>query len=70
VTAVKEQLYEQVNSGALTVIPGDEIEIDFTSSRVTYRGEEFGFPALGSVPQSLVVAGGIENLVREKLAGS
>jgi homoaconitate hydratase len=70
VSAVKEQLYEQVNSGALTVIPGDEIEIDFTSSRVTYRGEEFGFPALGSVPQSLVVAGGIENLVREKLAGS
>ncbi len=47
-----------------------QIEIDFTSSKVTYRGEEFGFPALGSVPQALVVAGGIENLVRQKLAGS
>jgi len=68
VAAVKEQLHEQVESGTLTVIPGDQIEIDFTGSQVTYRRQRFGFPPLGSVPQSLVVAGGIENLVREKLA--
>ena len=32
--------------------------------------EEFAFPALGSVPQSLVIAGGVENLVSQKLAES
>jgi homoaconitate hydratase len=69
VKAVKEQLSEQVAAGILTVIPGDEISIDFTASKVTYRAQQLGFPALGSVPQSLVVAGGIENLVRQKLAG-
>ncbi len=31
------------------------------------RGEKFAFPALGSVPQSLVIAGGVENLVAAKL---
>jgi homoaconitate hydratase len=50
-----------------TVIAGDEVVIDFTTSTLTYRGERFAFPALGSVPQSLVVAGGTENLVRRRL---
>ena len=40
---------------------------DFATSTILYCGETFLFPALGSVPQSLVVAGGIENLVTEKL---
>ena len=53
-----------------TVIPGDEVTIDFTSSTLLYRGETFTFPALGSVPQSLVIAGGVENLVRQRLTAS
>ena len=55
-------------AGARTVIPGDDVTLDFTSGTLLYRGERFAFPALGSVPQSLVVAGGIENLVRRSLA--
>jgi homoaconitate hydratase len=50
-----------------TVIPGDEIDIDFTNSAITWRGEKFPFPALGSVPQSLVIAEGVENLVAKRL---
>jgi len=50
-----------------TVIPGDEVAIDFTTSTLTYRGRSFVFPALGSVPQSLVIVGGVENLVRKQL---
>jgi homoaconitate hydratase len=56
-----------VGANQKTIIPGDEIAIDFTASTLTYRGEQFTFPALGSVPQSLVIAGGVENLVVEKL---
>ncbi len=50
-----------------TILPGDEVEIDYRTGVIRYRGETFAFPALGSVPQSLVVAGGIENLVARKL---
>ncbi|HVP54499.1 MAG TPA: homoaconitase [Candidatus Eisenbacteria bacterium] len=50
-----------------TIIPGDGIDVDFAGSTIRYAGEEFTFPALGSVPQSLVIAGGIENLVTAKL---
>jgi homoaconitate hydratase len=48
-------------------IPGDEVEVDFTSGTVTYRGSKYKFAALGSVPQGLVVAGGVENLVAKRL---
>jgi homoaconitate hydratase len=51
-----------------TIIPGDEIEVNFATSTIRYAGEEFTFPPLGSVPQSLVIAGGVENLVSGKLS--
>ena len=50
-----------------TIIPGDEVQIDFTTGTVSYRGESFHFPPLGTVPQSLVIAGGVENLVSKRL---
>ncbi len=50
-----------------TIIPGDMIEVNFAASTIHYAGKEFTFPALGSVPQSLVIAGGVENLVSRKL---
>lgn len=57
----------EIASGARTVIPGDEVEVDFSAATLSYRGETFRFPPLGSVPQSLYVAGGAEKLVRKKL---
>jgi homoaconitate hydratase len=50
-----------------TIIPGDEVAIDFTTGTVTYRQESFHFPPLGTVPQSLVIAQGVENLVSKRL---
>jgi homoaconitate hydratase len=63
-----EQLAADISAGEKTIIPGDEIEIDFKSSTIHWRGENFNFPALGSVPQSLVVEGGIGNLVAKRFA--
>jgi homoaconitate hydratase len=57
----------EIASGARTIVPGDEVNVDFSSATLTYRGETFRFPPLGSVPQSLYVAGGAERLVRKKL---
>jgi homoaconitate hydratase len=63
----REWFAEQAGRGEKTIIPGDEIEVDFSSGAIAYRGESFRFPPLGTVPQGLVVAGGVENQVRRKL---
>jgi homoaconitate hydratase len=71
VARMREQFAKEIAAREKTIIPshgsGDSIEIDFTSSTIAWRGEKFSFPALGSVPQSLVIAGGVENLVAKKL---
>jgi len=67
VKRLREQFVAEVGAKEKTVIPGAEIDIDFTSSVITWRGENFPFPALGSVPQSLVIAEGVENLVAKRL---
>ncbi len=67
VNRLREHLADEVEQGQPTIIPGDDIDVDFARSKVSFRGESFGFAALGAVPQSLVVAGGVENQVRERL---
>jgi hypothetical protein len=62
-----EQFSNEIAAKEKTIIPGDEIVVDFTSGQIAWRGETFAFPALGSVPQSLVIADGVENLVARKL---
>jgi homoaconitate hydratase len=67
VNRLRAKLSDAVSRKEKTIIPGDTIEVDFAASTIRCAGEEFVFPALGSVPQSLVIAGGIENLVMRKL---
>ncbi len=67
VKRLREQFGKEIAAGQKTVIPGDEIAIDFTSGIIDWRGEKYAFPALGSVPQSLVIAQGVENLVAKRL---
>jgi len=67
VSRVREQFAVEIGAKQKTIIPSDEIDIDFTTSTIQWRGEKFTFPALGSVPQSLVIAGGVENLVAKRL---
>jgi len=64
---VRELMARQVDAGEKTIIPGDEIDVDFQTGKITFRKIEFRFPPLGTVPQALVVAGGVENQVRERL---
>ena len=62
-----EQFAAEITAKDKTIIPGERLAIDFTSSTLTWRGERFTFPPLGTVPQSLVIAGGAENVVAKKL---
>jgi homoaconitate hydratase len=67
VKRLRGQFANEIAEKQKTIIPGEEIDIDFTSGVIHWRGEKFAFPALGSVPQSLVIAEGVENLVAKRL---
>lgn len=64
---LRSQFAAEIREKEKTIIPGDKIEVNFTSSTATWREQQFSFPALGTVPQGLIVAGGAENLVARKL---
>ncbi len=68
VNRLRSRFEDPVARKERTIISVLPIEVDFAASIISYAEEEFAFPALGSVAQSLVIAGGIENLVRQKLA--
>jgi homoaconitate hydratase len=67
VQKLRKQFSGEIARQEKTIIPGDDIEIDFTSSTIAWRGDQYSFPALGSVPQSLVIAQGVEKLVAKRL---
>ena len=67
VKRLRDQFAGEITAKEKTIIPGEKLDIDFTGSTVTWRGNRFVFPPLGAVPQSLVIAGGAENVVAKKL---
>jgi homoaconitate hydratase len=67
VKRLRSQFAKEIGAKEKTIIPGDEVDIDFTSGVIGWRGEEFAFIPLGSVPQSLVIAQGVEKLVAKRL---
>jgi homoaconitate hydratase len=67
VKRLKALFEDDIDAQARTILPGDEVEVDYTAGTITFRGEAFRFPPLGAVPQALVVAGGVENKVRREL---
>ena len=67
VKKLREQFAQEIAAKEKTIITGEDANIDFTSGMITWRGGTFVFPPLGSVPQSLVIAGGAENLVAKQL---
>jgi homoaconitate hydratase len=55
--------------GRAPTVVGPGLEVDFRESVVHCDGKRFSFPPLGRVPQQLIIAGGAENLVKQRLAG-
>lgn len=64
---LKQVFGPRVEAKEKTIIPEITVAIDFTTGTITCLDEKFQFPAMGTVPQSLVVAGGVEKLVARKL---
>src|SRR5581483_3188425 len=64
---LREHFATEIADKDKAIIPGDNVEIDFTSCTLRWREHTFTFPVLGTVPQTLVIAGGAENVVAKKL---
>ena len=64
---LKTSLAGNIAAGELTIVPGEDVVIDFSTGTASFAGKDYQFPPLGAVPQRLVVAGGIENVVRQEL---
>jgi homoaconitate hydratase len=63
-----EHLRGQFKEGTDKTIVAGAIEIDYQASMLSYDNRSFHFPALSTVAQELVVAGGAEELVKRRLA--
>jgi homoaconitate hydratase len=67
VKELRQEFAADIEQKEKTIIPGANLTIDFVSGTATWLEKTFSFPPLGTVPQSLVIAGGAENVVANKL---
>lgn len=51
-----------------TVVSEEILSVNFSTANIKFLGETFSFDPLSLVPQSLIVAKGIENQIRDKLS--
>jgi homoaconitate hydratase len=63
-----EHLRDKFRSASAKTIVSGQIDIDYQASVIFYDNRKFPFPALSTVAQELVVAGGAEELVKRRLA--
>ena len=63
-----DALRETLAAAGGDTIPGPSITLDFARSQVVLDGEPITFSPLSAVAQELIVAGGAENLVRNRLS--
>ena len=66
VKVIREQLAREIEGKEKTIIPAETSRVYFTSGTVIWRNASFAFTPLGKVPQSLVIAGGAENVVADE----
>ena len=67
VEELRREFAAEIAAQEKAIIPGAQLKADFSSGVVHWGDKMFAFPPLGSVPQSLVIAGGAENAVAKKL---
>ncbi len=70
VQSIEKALAGEIAEGEPTIVTGDELSVDFRRGTIEWRRKTYRFPALGRVPQSLVVAGGVEAKIRATLGGN
>ncbi len=64
VDAMRDHFADQAAGGAKTIVDAQGIELDFAASKIRWSGREYSFAPLGKPVQEIVIAGGVENMVR------
>jgi len=64
--AIRDAHQVAVGAGAKTVVAGD-VEVDFATATATWNAVDYPLSPIGPAAQQLVVAGGLENLVKKRL---
>ena len=67
VSFLATEFAEDIEAGATTIVAESMLETDFRRGVARYAGTDFLFTPPGEVAQALIIAGGIENQVRERL---
>jgi len=65
--ALLQDLKEKFGTDKLTVATDVEATIDFSASKMTVDGKEYTLGPLGAAAQELIVSGGLEAWVKERL---
>jgi len=66
-TSLPEGEGGQKGEGSKATIPGPEISIDFAASMITMQDKKYVFSPLSTVAQELIVSGGVEAMVKQRL---
>ncbi|MBN1213095.1 MAG: homoaconitase [candidate division Zixibacteria bacterium] len=61
------ELKEKFGDNKLTVKTGFEAELDFSRAVLTVDGKEYKFSPMGAAAQELIIVGGLENWVKERI---
>ncbi len=69
VKAMRGEFAAREQAGEKTIVTGDVLTVDFAAASIVWRGRSYPFAPLGAAVQEIVIAGGVENQVRRKLAG-
>ena len=65
--AMLASVNDEAVAGKRTVVADGNLSIDFSASMATWQGKEYRFSPLGKPVQEVVIAGGVENQVRDSL---
>ncbi len=60
-------LKKQFGTEALTVKTGIQAQLDFSSSTLTANGKTYSINPVGAAAQEIIISGGLENWVKERL---
>jgi homoaconitate hydratase len=64
--AVRDAHQAAADTGQKTIVAG-EIEVDFQNAVAKWNGSSYSLSPIGPAAQELVIAGGLENLIRKRL---
>jgi len=63
-----EDLTRQYGRSKATQSTEQEVEIDFVGSQLTFNGKTYPFGAVGKAAQELILAGGLEQWIKARVA--